>query len=117
MRFRSHYLYDIYGRAIAESSPLPDGKKRLTTTTYRKPDSSCFDPAKVVYSIVTASGNVVELKTDSYTYTEADGVRRVVISSAAAGVSAPQVTIDETWLATAENVYARGRAKMRLLGI
>ncbi len=97
---------------MAKSSPLPDGQKRLTTTTYRKPDSSCFDPAKVVYSIVTASGNVVNLKTDSFTYTEADGVRRVVISSAAAGVSAPQVSIDETWLATAENVYAHGRAKM-----
>ena len=69
-------VYDIYGRVMAESSPLPDGQKRLTTTTYRKPDSSCFDPAKVVHSIVTASGNVVDLKTDSFTYTEADGELR-----------------------------------------
>ncbi|MBR5895011.1 MAG: RHS repeat protein [Akkermansia sp.] len=105
-------VYDIYGRVIAESSPWAGGQKRLTTTTYRVAGSSNTDPAKVVHSVVTTSGSVVDMKTDTYTYTEADGVRRVEISSTAAGVSEPQVTIDETWLADAENVYARGRTKM-----
>ena len=52
------------------------------------------------------------MKTDCYTYTEADGVRRVEISSEAAGVSEPQVTVHETWLSNAENPHARGRVKM-----
>ncbi|MBQ3144336.1 MAG: hypothetical protein IJB89_07470, partial [Akkermansia sp.] len=105
-------VYDIYGRVIAESSPWAGGQKRLTTTTYRVAGSSNTDPAKVVHSVVTSSGSVVDLKTDTYTYTEADGVRRVVISSAAAGVSEPQVTVHETWLSNAANPYARGRVKM-----
>ena len=105
-------VYDIYGRVIAESSPWAGGQKRLTTTTYRVAGSSNTDPAKVVHSVVTSSGSVVDMKTDTYTYTEADGVRRVVISSAAAGVSEPQVTVHETWLSNAANPYARGRVKM-----
>ena len=105
-------VYDIYGRVIAESSPWAGGQKRLTTTTYRVADSSNTDPAKVVHSVVTSTGSVVDMKTDTYTYTEADGVRRVEISSAAAGVSDPQVTIHETWLSNATNPHARGRVKM-----
>ena len=105
-------VYDIYGRVIAESSPWAGGQKRITTTTYRVAGSSNTDPAKVVHSVVTSSGSVVDMKTDTYTYTEADGVRRVVISSAAAGVSEPQVTVHETWLSNAANPYARGRVKM-----
>ena len=106
-------VYDIYGRVIAESSPWAGGQKRLTTTTYRVAGSSNTDPAKVVHSVVTSSGNVVDLKTDTYTYTEANGVRRVEMSSAAAGVSEPQVTVHETWLSNATNPHARGRVKMR----
>ena len=105
-------VYDIYGRVIAESSPWAGGQKRLTTTTYRVADSSNTDPAKVVHSVVTSTGSVVDMKTDTYTYTEADGVRRVVMSSAAAGVSEPQVTVHETWLSNATNPHARGRVKM-----
>lgn len=62
--------------------------------------------------MVTSSGSVVDMKTDCYTYTEADGVRCVEISSEAAGVSEPQVTVHETWLSNAENPHARGRVKM-----
>jgi|GEM_PF-181682 len=105
-------VYDIYGRVIAVSSPWAGGQKRLTTTTYRVAGSSNTDPAKVVHSVVTSSGSVVDLKTDTYTYTEANGVRRVEISSAAAGVSEPQVTVHETWLSNATNPHARGRVKM-----
>ena len=105
-------VYDIYGRVIAESSPWAGGQKRLTTTTYRVDGSSNTDPAKVVHSVVTSSGSVVDLKTDTYTYTEANGVRRVEISSAAAGISEPQITIHETWLSNAANPHARGRVKM-----
>lgn len=105
-------VYDIYGRVIAESSPWAGGQKRLTTTTYRVAGSFNTDPAKVVHSVVTSSGSVVDMKTDTYTYTEADGVRRVEISSAAAGVSEPQVTVHETWLSNATNPHARGRVKM-----
>ena len=105
-------VYDIYGRVIAESSPWAGGQKRLTTTTYRVASSSNTDPAKVVHSVVTSSGSVVDMKTDTYTYTEADGVRHVEISSAAAGVSEPQVTVHETWLSNASNPHARGRVKM-----
>ena len=106
-------VYDIYGRVIAESSPWAGGQKRLTTTTYRVAGSSNTDPTKVVHSVVTTSGSVVDMKTDTYTYTEADGVRRVEMSSAAAGVSEPQVTVHETWLSNATNPHARGRVKMR----
>ena len=105
-------VYDIYGRVIAASSPWAGGQKRLTTTTYRVADSSNIDPAKVVHSVVTSSGSVVDLKTDTYIYTEVDGVRRVEISSAAAGVSEPQVTVHETWLSNTSNPHARGRVKM-----
>ena len=106
-------VYDIDGRVIAESSPWAGGQKRLTTTTYRVAGSANTDPAKVVHSVVTSSGSVVDMKTDTYTYTEADGVRRVEICSTAAGVSEPQVTVHETWLSNAANPHARGRVKMR----
>ncbi|MEE1265880.1 MAG: hypothetical protein UHH87_06290, partial [Akkermansia sp.] len=106
-------VYDIDGRVIAESSPWAGGQKRLTTTIYRVAGSANTDPAKVVHSVVTSSGSVVDMKTDTYTYTEADGVRRVEICSTAAGVSEPQVTVHETWLSNAANPHARGRVKMR----
>ncbi|MGN0837255.1 MAG: sugar-binding protein, partial [Akkermansia sp.] len=106
-------VYDIYGRVVAESSPWAGGQKRLTTTTYRVAGSSNTDPAKVVQSVVTSSGAVVDLRTDTYTYTELNGLRRVECSSAAAGVAEPQLTVSETWLSNAANPHARGRIKMR----
>ncbi len=106
-------VYDKYGRVTVESSPWAGGQKQLTSIIYREANSYNSDPAKVVQSVVSASGGVTDLRTDTYTYTEADGVRRVEINSTAAGSSFTQNKVEETWLSTAENVYARGRVKMR----
>ena len=106
-------VYDKYGRVTVESSPWAGGQKQLTSTIYREANSYNSDPAKVVQSVVSASGGVTDLRTDTYAYTEADGVRRVEINSTAAGSSFTQNKVEETWLSTAENVYARGRVKMR----
>ena len=106
-------VYDKYGRVTVESSPWAGGQKQLTSTIYREANSYNSDPAKVVQSVVSASGGVTDLRTDTYTYTETDGVRRVEINSTAAGSSFTQNKVEETWLSTAENVYARGRVKMR----
>ena len=106
-------VYDKYGRVTVESTPWAGGQKQLTSTIYREANSYNSDPAKVVQSVVSASGGVTDLRTDTYTYTETDGVRRVEINSTAAGSSFAQNEVEETWLSTAENVYARGRVKMR----
>ena len=106
-------VYDKYGRVTVESSPWAGGQKQLTSTIYREANSYNSDPAKVVQSVVSTSGGVTDLRTDTYTYTETDGVRRVEINSTAAGSSFTQNKVEETWLSTAENVYARGRVKMR----
>ena len=106
-------VYDKYGRVTVESSPWAGGQKQLTSTIYREANSYNSEPAKVVQSVVSASGGVTDLRTDTYTYTETDGVRRVEINSTAAGSSFTQNKVEETWLSTAENVYARGRVKMR----
>ena len=42
------------------------------------------DPAKVERSIVAPSGSVTDLRSDIYTYTEANDVRRVEIRNTAA---------------------------------
>ena len=106
-------VYDKYGRVTVESSPWAGGQKQLTSTIYREANSYNSEPAKVVQSVVSASGGVTDLRTDTYTYTETDGVRRMEINSTAAGSSFTQNKVEETWLSTAENVYARGRVKMR----
>ncbi len=106
-------VYDRYGRVTVQSSPWAGGQKKLTSTIYRETNSYNSDPAKVVQSVIAASGIVTDLRTDTYTYTEADGVRRVEMSSTAAGVSEPQLTVSETWLSTAANPHARGRIRMR----
>lgn len=106
-------VYDKYGRVTVESSPWAGGQKQLTSTIYREANSYNSDPAKVVQSVVSATGGVTDLRTNTYTYTETDGVRRVEINSTAAGSSFTQNEVEETWLSTAENVYARGRVKMR----
>ena len=106
-------VYDKYGRVTVESSPWAGGQKRLTSTIYREANSYNSDPAKIVLSVVSSSGSVTDLRTDTYTYTENDSVRRVEINSTAAGSSFTQNKVEETWLYTAENVYARGRVKMR----
>ena len=105
-------VYDKYGRVTVESSPWAGGQKQLTSTIYREVNSYNSDPAKVVQSVVSSSGGITDLRTDTYTYTETDGVRRVEINSTAAGSSFTQNKVEETWLSTAENVYARGRVKM-----
>lgn len=101
-------VYDKFGRVTVESSPWAGGQKQLTSTVYREADSYNSNPARVVQSVVSPSGNVTDLRTDTYTYTEADGVRRVETHSTAAGSPVTRTTVEETWLASAENIYARG---------
>ncbi len=105
-------IYDAYGRVSVERSPWAGGRYRITTTTYREASVYNSDPAKVEECYVSASGSVITMRTDTYTYSEADDVRRVVVNSTAGGSSVTQQTISETWLATADNPYARGRIKM-----
>ncbi len=105
-------VYDNFGRVTVERSPWAGGQFHVMSTTYREASSYNSDPAMVEESVVAASGNVIVLRTDVYTYTEADHVRRVEIRSTAAGSSVTQLKVEETWLATADNIYARGRTKM-----
>ncbi len=105
-------VYDAYGRVTVTRTPWAGGQCRLSSTTYRDADSYNSDPATVVESCVTSSGQVVTLRTDAYTYTEAGHVRRVEKRSTAAASSATQLMVTETWLATAPNSYACGRTKM-----
>ncbi len=111
-------VYDAFGRVTVESVPWAGGRCRLTTTTYREASSVNADPARVVESCVHANGTLTTLRTDTYTYTdlamEGGGkLRRVEVRSSAAGSSATQQSITETWHATGEEpLHARGRLRM-----
>lgn len=106
-------VYDHHGRVTVETSPWAGGQKKLVSTIYRDADSGYnSDPSKVVESVVETSGNVIVTRSDVYTYTEENDVRRVEINSTAAGSSVTQTRVEETWLSTAPNPYARARIKM-----
>ena len=106
-------VYDRQGRVTVRTSPWAGGQKQLISVTYRDDESSySSDPATIVESVVNPSGTVVATRTDTYSYTEANHIKRVEISSTASGSSVTQTSVEETWLSTAPNPYARARTKM-----
>ena len=58
------------------------------------------------------SNNPIELWKKTYTYSQADQVRRVEIRTAALETDTVQLEVQETWLGSAPNSYAQGRTKM-----
>ena len=105
-------VYDASGRVTVQSAPWAGGQKRITSTFYREGGAYNSDPAKVVESLVSSSGSVTDIRTEVYDYTENAGVRRVVITTTAAGSSETQTRVEETFLAAGDDAFTDGRPRM-----
>jgi YD repeat-containing protein len=108
----TNYRYDVQGRLVTETSPWGASGKRCVETSYR-PDSDPYssEPAQVKILLMTAS-SISTLRTDTYSYSTENGVKRVEVRSTSAGTSGTQLTVTETYEGSVENRFARGRLRM-----
>lgn len=105
-------VYDTAGRPVLENSPWGANGLRTVSTKYRDNTTGySSEPAEVKIQLSTASA-VNTLSLAVYTYTEENHVKRVEKRETAAGSSVTQLSVTETWLASAPNAYAAGRLKM-----
>ncbi|WP_290566651.1 RHS repeat-associated core domain-containing protein [Akkermansia sp.] len=105
-------VYDTAGRPVLENSPWGANGLRTVRTKYRDNTTGySSEPAEVKIQLSTASA-VNTLSLAVYTYTEENHVKRVEKRETAAGSSVTQLSVTETWLASATNAYAAGRLKM-----
>jgi len=105
-------VHDTAGRPVLENSPWGASGLRTVRTKYRDNTTGySSEPAEVKIQLSTASA-VNTLSHAVYTYTEENHVKRVEKRETAAGSSVTQLSVTETWLASAPNAYAAGRLKM-----
>ncbi len=107
------YAYDINGRLRDTSTPWAGGDCRITSTSYVDGAAAYInDVASVTETLVLESGAVYVMRTDNYTYSEADNIKRVECRSTAAGATGTRLTVRETYTGGETNIYARGRVRM-----
>ena len=105
-------VYDTAGRPVLENSPWGANGLRTVSTKYRDNTTGySSEPAEVKIQLFTASA-VNTLSLAVYTYMEENHVKRIEKRETAAGSSGTQLSVTETWLASAPNAYAAGRLKM-----
>ncbi len=107
------YSSDSRGRTVSRTRPWADGGVLVSETSYMD-DGSIFaeeiHTQKEFYQL--PDGNFAAKTTSTYSYSLADSVKRVEISTTAGGSSETQLKVTETWMGDAPNVFARGRTKM-----
>ena len=104
--------FDRYGRVCVRYEPDAFGRK----ITYFYYQSETGNDADLKYSRVALEkpdGTPVLLSRTDYVYAEEAEYRRVERRTTALGSDNTQLEIEETFLGTCTNVYARGRVKMR----
>lgn len=109
------WSYDMLGRLTLERQPWCGGKSQDTTYRYVTGDGDSEvsnDVAEERRLMRDGSNNPIELWKKTYTYSQADHVRRVEIRTTALETETVQLEVQETWLGSAPNSYAQGRTKM-----
>lgn len=109
------WSYDMLGRLTLERQPWCGGKSQDTTYRYVTGDGDSevsSDVAEERRLMRDGSNNPIELWKKTYTYSQADHVRRVEIRTTALETETVQLEVQETWLGSAPNSYAQGRTKM-----
>ncbi len=113
---RVEYMYDMTGRVTRSMEPWRGGDYCLISC-YEYAYSSASRYSKELSSTVRKlrqlrSNTMVTLSTESYTRSEAGGIRREEVRTTAAGSSHTHLTITETWTNDAPNALDRGRTRM-----
>lgn len=106
------YEQDRLGRQTLASTPYRGFAEKRVKTAYRDAKFNDRDPAEVTTIIRQKNKADVELNRTLYTYLEENDVRRVEKRTTALGAAGTRLEVEETWLASAPNPYARGRIKM-----
>ena len=109
-----HYTYDLYGRLLTRDEPWAESGRRITRYTYASSGEANFndDPATETVDLLPLEGHIKTLTTTAYKYTTANHVKRTEKRVTGLGVTGPRLTATEQWLASAPDVYARGRTRM-----
>lgn len=108
------FTYDATGRLERKTEPWGEDAVLVTHYEYAHSDEDNYnaDLASITRNISPASGVLVELSKETYTYTYENNIKRVETRTRALGSPHTQITAVEKWLATAENAFARGRTRM-----
>lgn len=109
------WAYDMLGRLTLERQPWCGGTSQETTYQYVTEDGDSDvsnDVAEERRLMRDGSNNRIELWKKTYTYSEADHVKRVETRTSALEMDTVQLEVEETWLGSAPNSYAAGRVKM-----
>ncbi|MDO4818232.1 MAG: sugar-binding protein, partial [Akkermansia sp.] len=108
------FRHDAHCRELLVSEPWAEGGQMVRGTVYRdEPGRYCLDPASTHVQAVGADRQVYPVLDAEYTYIETADVKRVEVRTTASASNAEHLSVEETWLAAAANVHARGRVKMR----
>ena len=109
-----HYTYDLYGRLLSRDEPWAESGRRITRYTYAHSGEADFndEPAKETVDLLPLEGHIKTLTTTAYKYTTANHVKRTEKRVTGLGVMGTRLTAVEQWLASAPDVYARGRTRM-----
>ena len=109
-----HYTYDLYGRLLTRDEPWAESGRRIMRYTYAYSEADNFndDPATETVDLLPLEGHIKTLTTTAYKYTTANHVKRTEKRVTGLGVTGTRLTAAEQWLASAPDVYARGRTRM-----
>ena len=111
---QTHYTYDLYGRLLSRDEPWAESGRRITRYTYAHSGEANFndEPATETVDLLPLEGHIKTLTSTAYTYTTANHVKRTEKRVTGLGVTGTRLTATEQWLASAPDVYARGRMRM-----
>ena len=111
---QTHYTYDLYGRLLSRDEPWAESGRRITRYTYAHSGEADFndEPATETVDLLPLEGHIKTLTSTAYTYTTANHVKRTEKRVTGLGVTGTRLTATEQWLASAPDVYARGRMRM-----
>lgn len=109
-----HDAYDLYGRLLTRNEPWAESGRRITRYTYAHSGGADFndEPATETVDLLPLEGHVKTLTTTAYKYTTANHIKRTEKRVTGLGVTGTRLTATEQWLASAPDVYARGRTRM-----
>ncbi|MCD7797963.1 MAG: sugar-binding protein, partial [Akkermansiaceae bacterium] len=113
---REENWYDETGRVVKTFEPW-HGEDYTLITDYAYAYSSNSRYSSEIASISrkvrqNGTNNAVTLTNESYTYTEANGIKRVEQHTTASGSNFTHLRVTETWTNDAPNALDRGRIRM-----
>ena len=103
--------FDRFGRVCVRYEPHVLGRK-ITYFYYKNGASNDSDLSYSYVTLEKPDGSPVSYSRTDYTYSEESEFRRVERRTTALGSENVQLEVEETFLGTCGNVYARGRVKM-----